>query len=59
MLDVAMNDEVMLVVDEICEELIGYIGEWLDEKPDFSVSEAENVMDEIYCRLKMYIKDKE
>jgi hypothetical protein len=53
-----MDDEVMFIIDEISEELIGYIGQWLDEKPDFSVSEAEDVMDEIYCRLKMYINDK-
>ena len=54
-----MDDEVMFIVDEICDEIIGYIGEWLDEKPNFSVEEAKDVMDEIYCRLKMYIHCKQ
>lgn len=46
-----MDEEVMDVLFEIEEELTGYIGQWLDEKPDFHPSNVEDFMDELYSRI--------
>lgn len=53
-----MDDEVMLIIDEVSEELIGHIGQWLDENPNFQQSTAEAVIDEISYRVKSYINCK-
>lgn len=53
-----MDDGVMFIIDEISEYLIGYIGKWLDENPNFQQSTAEAVVDEIRHRVKAYLNCK-
>ena len=52
-----MNSEVNEIINEISEDLIGYIGRWLDEDPYFNTSDVRSVMEQItknvyeYCNL--------
>lgn len=52
-----MNSEVNEIINEISEDLIGYIGRWLDEDPYFNTCDVRSVMEQItknvyeYCNL--------
>lgn len=46
-MDIYKDEEIQAVVDEVAEELAGYIGQWLDEKPDFYAVDAVRVLDQI------------
>lgn len=46
-MDIYKDEDVQAVVDEVSEELAGYIGQWLDEKPYFTATDAVKVLDQI------------
>ena len=54
-MDIYKDEDVQAVVDEVSEELIGYIGQWLEEKPYFYTADAMKVLDQIRDNVADYL----
>lgn len=49
------DEDVGAYLHEVTEDVTGYIGQWLDEKPDFMVSDALNFMSALEHNIKAYL----